>query len=195
MSRRTEEPTRQSWLGPRLRSLGGVALGLVLGVALTLGGLAQAGKLQPPQDPEVLVALAQLLETEHLRVDLMLEQEDVGGAMKALEALTETEWPSRTLGGDASLLLRHDLYGRLLRLRLDHPDVDPLPSERLLSLVDEGLGREWEQLDANPFTARLLGLRGEVLETLDCDDEALAAYEAALGMNRTVLDELMKDAP
>lgn len=172
-----------------------VVLGLVLGVALTVVGLAQAGKLRPAEDPEVLVALGQLLETEHLRVDLMIEKGDTAGAIKALENLTATQWPTRKRGGDASVLLRHDLYGRLIRLRLDHPDIDPKPADALLRMADEGLGSEYDKLDPNPFTARLVGIKAELLEQAGRDDEALLMYEEALDMNRTVLDELMGEGP
>ncbi len=166
--------------------------GLVLGVALTLVGLANAGRLRPPEDPEVLVALGQLVEAEHRRVDLMVEQGDIEGAIEALETLRGTDWPTRKRGGDASLLLRHDVYGELVRLRLDYPEIDPVDGKVLLEIIDEGLGDDYELVDPNPFTARLVALKGEVLETLDRDEEALDAYEEALDMNRVVLDELLE---
>lgn len=172
-----------------------VLFGVVFGVAVTVVGLASANKLRPPQDPEVLVALGQLLETEHLRVDLLLEKGDVQGAIAALEELTGTQWPTRARGGDASVLLRHDLYGRLLRMRLDHPEVDPKSPGALLKMAEVGLGTEYDQLDPNPFTARLVGIRAELLEASGRDDEALLMYEEALDMNRTVLDELMGEQP
>lgn len=172
-----------------------VLFGMALGVAVTVVGFASANKLRPPQDPEVLVALGQLLETEHLRVDLLLEKGDVAGAIEALEALTSTQWPTRERGGDASVLLRHDLYGRLLRLRLDHPDIEPKPPEAMLALAEKGLGKEYDQLDPNPFTARLVGIKAELLEAAGRDDDALQMYEEALDMNRTVLDELMGAQP
>lgn len=169
--------------------------GVVLGAVLTVVGLAQAGKLRPPQDPEVLVALGQLLETEHQRVDLLVEQGKTAEAIAALDDLTATQWPSRKRGGDASVLLRHDLYGRLLRLRLDHPEIDPKPVSELLRQADAGLGPGYDQVDPNPFTARLVGIKAELLEQAERDDEALLMYEEALDMNRTVLDELMGEAP
>ena len=177
----------QSWL----MMLAGVALGVFIAVV----GMARAGNLRPPEDPEVLVALGQLLETEHLRVDLLLEKGDTAGAIKALEDLSATEWPSRKRGGDASVLLRHDLYGRLLRLRLDNPEIDTKSPVKLLELADKGLGLEYDKLDPNPFTARLVGIKAELLEEAGRDDEALTMYEEALDMNRTVLDELMGEAP
>jgi tetratricopeptide (TPR) repeat protein len=167
-------------------------LGAVLGVAITVVGLAQAGKLQPPADPQVLVALGQLLDTEHRRIDLLLEKQDVAGAIDALEGLRKGPWPDRRTGGDAAIQLRHDAYGRLIRLRLDHPGVDAKSGEELLALVQEGLGPEWERVPDNVFTARMLALRGEVLESLGRDDEALLTYERALDINRGLLDELLK---
>lgn len=172
-----------------------VFAGIVLGAVLTVVGLAQAGKLRPPQDPEVLVALGQLLETEHQRVDLLVEQGDTAAAIAALDDLTATQWPARKRGGDASVLLRHDLYGRLLRLRLDHPEIDAKPVGELLRKADEGLGRDYDRVDPNPFTARLVGIKAELLEQAERDDEALLMYEEALDMNRTVLDELMGETP
>ena len=48
----------------------------------------------------------------------------------------------------------------------------------------------------NPFTSRIVALRGEVLEKMQRDDDALTAYEEALDMNRTLLDrELGGGAP
>ncbi len=174
-----------------LRNLGLLGAGLALGVGLTFVGLAEAGRLKPADDPQALVAIAQILDAEDKRVDIMLERGDVVGAIAALDQVRGQSWPSRERGGDAAVLLRHDAYGRLLRLRLDHPQVDQQPAERLLDLVDEGLGREWERVDANPFTARLLALRGEVLQDLGRDDEALLSYEQALDMNRELLEEVM----
>lgn len=166
--------------------------GVALGGFLMLVGLAQAGKLTPPKDPEVLVTLGQLLETEHRRIDLMLENGDVAGAIRALEDLRGEKWPSRELGGDASLLLRHDVYGRLLRLRLDNPKVDPKPPAELLKIAEEGMGSEYDKLDANPFTARLVAIKGEIYESMDRDDDALTSYEEALDMNRALLDALLQ---
>jgi hypothetical protein len=152
-----------------------------------LVGLAQAGRLAPAQ-PQALVALAQLVETEHRRVDLLIERGDVAAAIAALEALRAERWPTREEGGDMALQIRHDVYGRLVRLRLDYPDVDTKPDADLLAIADEGLGNDWREIDTNPFTARLVALRGEILELLDRDDEALGAYEHALDMNEILLD-------
>jgi hypothetical protein len=160
---------------------------LLVGAFAMLVGLAQAGRLAPAQ-PQTLVALAQLVETEHRRVDLLIERGDVAGAIAALEALRAERWPTREEGGDMAIQIRHDVYGRLLRLRLDYPDVDTKADADLLAIADEGLGTEWRDLDTNPFTARLVALRGEILEQLDRDDEALGAYEHALDMNEILLD-------
>jgi tetratricopeptide (TPR) repeat protein len=171
----------------RARSLVTLLGGLLLGAMLMLVGLAQAGRLVPER-PDALVALGQLLETEHRRVDLLLERGDVAGAIAALEALRAQRWPSAEEGGEAAMQMKHDAYGRLLRLRLDHPDVDPKRPDALLEIATEGLGEEYDALDVNPFTARMVALQGEVFELLDRDDDALGVYEEALDMNRTLLE-------
>jgi tetratricopeptide (TPR) repeat protein len=168
--------------------------GLLLGALLMLVSLAQAGRLAPPPRPEVLVALAQNLEVEHQRVDLLLKQKDLAGAVAALEALRRLEWPSRATAGEAADQLRHDAYGRLVRLRLDHPEVDPRTPEQLAELVREGLGDDYQSLTVNAFTARLVALRGEVAERRGDDEAALAAYEEALTMNRGLLQQALAGA-
>lgn len=178
----------------RARGLLSVALGMMLGALAMLVGLAQAGRLAP-SEPETVVALGQLLEAEHRRVDLLIDNEDFAGAIAALEALREHEWPSREQGGDLAITLRHDVHGRLLRLRLDHPDVDPISADALLVIADEGLGEGYQEVDTNPFTARLVALRGQVLEQLERDDDALGAYEEALEMNRILLDRELEADP
>jgi tetratricopeptide (TPR) repeat protein len=167
---------------------------MVLGAALMLVGLAQAGRLVPER-PEALVALGQLLETEHRHIDLMIENGDIAGAIAALEALRGQRWPTVDEGGEAAIQMKHDVYGRLLRLRLDYPDVDPKPPEALLEIANEGLGDDYDRLDVNPFTARLVALQGEILEEVDRDDEALGAYEEALDMNRTLLERELGGTP
>lgn len=178
----------------RGRGLLPLALGVVLGALAMLVGLAQAGRLTP-RKPAVVVALGQLLDAEHRRVDLLIERGDVAGAIEALEALRTQSWPDHETGGDVGVQLRHDVYGRLLRLRLDHPKVSPVEPAALLELADEGLGVEALEVDTNPFTARLTALRGEVLERLDRDDDALTAYESALEMNRVLLDRELQESP
>jgi tetratricopeptide (TPR) repeat protein len=168
--------------------------GLVLGAALMLVGLAQAGRLAPER-PEALVALAQLLETEHRRVDLLLSRGDVAGAIAALEDLRGQRWPTVQDAGEAAMQMKHDAYGRLLRLRLDHPEIDSKPSEALLEIAHEGLGEGYADLEVNPFTARLVALQGEIFEQLDRDDDALGVYEEALEMNRILLDRELGGAP
>ena len=49
-----------------------------------------------------------------------------------------------------------------------------------------------DKLDPNPFTARLVAIKGEIYEQLNRDDDALTAYEEALDLNRSLLDELLK---
>jgi tetratricopeptide (TPR) repeat protein len=178
----------------KLQVIGQLLTGAILGAVLTVGGLALAGKLRAPDDPEVLVALAQTIETTDKQVDVMLARGDVAGAIGALEQLRASKWPGRDRGGDAALQLRHDAYGRLLRLRLDNPQIDPKTAQQLLEIVDEGLGREWELLDPNPFTAHLLALRGEIYERLGRDDDALLVYQQSLDMNRDLLDAVMEGA-
>lgn len=177
---------------PPLSAFGQLLTGLILGAALAVGGLALAGKLKAPGDHEALVALAQMVDATDKQVDLRLGRGDVAGAIAALEQLRTQPWPDRNRGGDAAIQLRHDAYGRLVRLRLDHPRVDPKTPAQLLEIAEEGLGREWELLDPNPFTAHLLALRGEVLEQLGRDDDALLVYEQALDMNRDLLDEVLQ---
>lgn len=175
----------------QLRSIGLLATGLVLGALLTVTGLALAGKLKPPGEPAALVALAQSVEASDKVVDIQIGRGDIAGAITTLEKLRAQPWPNRERGGDAGIQIRHDAYGRLLRLRLDNPQIDGKSAADLLEIADEGLGREWELLDANPFTARLLAQRGEVLEQLGRDDDALLDYERALDMNRDLLEEII----
>ncbi len=175
----------------RWHATGQLLTGVVLGVVLTFGGFALAGKLRPPDEPQALIALAQTVDTTDKQVDVLLARGDVAGAVASLERLRTTSWPGRDRGGDACVQIRHDTYGRLLRLRLDNPQVDAKSTQELLALSEEGLGREWELLDPNPFTAHLLSMRGEILEQLGRDDEALLVYQQALDMNRDLLDEIM----
>ncbi len=171
-----------------------LAVGLVLGAGSMLVGLAQAGRLAPAR-PDALVVLAQTVEVEHRRIDLLLERGDEAGAIAALEALRRQSWPSREDGGDLAEQLRHDVYGRLVRLRLDFPDIDPVTDAALLSMIEEGLGPAYREVETNPFTARLVALRGEVLEERGRDDEALSAYEEALDMNRALLELELAEGP
>ncbi len=175
-----------------MRSIGLLCSGAVLGGLLVFGGLALAGKLKPASEPAVLVAIAGTVDATDKKVDILLERGDVAQAITALEQLREQPWPSRERGGDAGVQLRHDAYGRLLHLRLTHPQIDSKTPAQLLEIADEGLGREWELLDPNPFTARLLALRAEVLELAGRDDEALLVYEQALDMNTDLLGEVLQ---
>lgn len=181
--------------GPKkgLRQIVTMAMGVVLGVGLTLVSSSFAGPMKGPSNPEALVALGQLMDTEHRRVDLLLEKGDVAGAIEALEDLREGKWPDRDQGGDAAVQLRHDAYGRLLRLRIDHPKVDPKSAQELLTMLDEGLGVEADLVPDNVFTARVVAIRGELLEGLGRDDDALLAYERALDINRGLLDDLLNE--
>ncbi len=172
---------------PRAQTFMALLAGLALGGLLMVVGLVQAGRLAPER-PAALVALGQMLEAEHRRVDLLLSRDEIPGAIEALEELRGYRWPSRMEGGDEAIMLKHDVYGRLLRLRLDHPDVDPKQPKQLLATMEEGLSEDYKELDVNPFTSRLVALRGEVLERLKQDDDALTAYEEALNMNRILLD-------
>jgi hypothetical protein len=194
MSRASTNHASTSSSRGRTRGLLPLVLGMMIGALAMLVGLAQAGRLAPKK-PEVVVALGQLLDVEHRRVDLLLERGDVAGAIEALEALRKQPWPDHETGGDVGVQLRHDVYGRLLRLRLDNPEVSPVEPAALLELADEGLGPEARDVDVNPFTARLTAQRGEVLEQLDRDDDALGAYEAALEMNRVLLDRELQESP
>lgn len=178
-------PARGTWMS--------LLAGVMLGALLMLVGLAQAGRLAPSR-PEVLVALAQTLEVEHQRVDLLLAQKDIAGAIAALERLRGTEWPDRAVAGEAAEQLRHDVYGRLLRLRLDHPKVDPRTPDQLAVIASEGLGDDHKTLGTNAFTARLVALRGEVSELRGDDEAALLAYDEALTMNRGLLQQALTGA-
>ena len=178
-------PARGTWMS--------LLAGVMLGALLMLVGLAQAGRLAPSR-PEVLVALAQTLEVEHQRVDLLLAQKDIAGAIAALERLRGTEWPDRAVAGEAAEQLRHDVYGRLLRLRLDHPKVDPRTPDQLAAIAHEGLGDDYKTLATNAFTARLVALRGEVSELRGDDEAALLAYDEALTMNRGLLQQALTGA-
>lgn len=169
-----------------------VAAGMVLGALVMLVGLAQAGRLAP-QDPQAIVALAQQVQTVHRKVDLLLQGNDVEAAIEALEDMRTLPWPNRERGGDLGMELRHDIYGRLARLRLDNPAVDTIDDAALLVLIDEGLGGDPAAVDPNPFTARLIALRGETFEAQGRDDDALTAYEQALDINRILLERELGD--
>ena len=136
--------------------LGTLAIGMVLGAGGMFVGLAQADRIAPAR-PDVLVALGQRLEVEHRAVDLKLGSGDFVGAIESLESLRSGPWPSSEDASSVSVALRHDAYGRLVRLRLDHPEVDALGDEKLLEMVAEGLGDE--DSEASPFTARLWMVR------------------------------------
>lgn len=178
----------------RTSSVLSLLAGAALGAFLMLVGLAQAGRLAPPPNPEALVTLAQTLDGEHRHVDLLLKQKNYAGAIAALEQLRKLEWPGRAVAGEAGEQLRHDVYGRLVRLRLDHPEVDARTPEQLGELVREGLGDDYKTLTVNAFTARLVALRGEVAEKRGDDDAALTAYDEALTMNRGLLQQALAGA-
>ena len=175
----------------RPRAVGGVsrwgtlAVGMVLGAAGMFVGLAQADRIAPAR-PDVLVALGQRLEVEHRAVDLKVGKGDFAGAIESLEALRAGPWPSSEDSTSVAVALRHDAYGRLVRLRLDHPEVSPVGEEKLLEMVAEGLGDQ--DSEASPFTARLWALRGELYESQGRDDDALDAYEKALEINALLLE-------
>lgn len=168
-----------------LGRFGTLAIGMMLGAGGMFVGLAQADRIAAAR-PDVLVALGQRVEVEHRAVDLKVGKGDFAGAIESLESLRSGPWPSRDDATTVSVALRHDAYGRLVRLRLDHPDVDPLGDERLLEMLAEGLGDE--DSEASPFTARLWALRGELYESQGRDDEALEAYEKALEINGLLLE-------
>lgn len=170
-----------------------LAAGVLLGAVMMFVGLAQAGRIAPRPQPEVVVNLAQTLEVEHKRVDLLVEQEKFAEAIAALEQLRTLAWPGWQIEGDEVHIMRHDVYGRLLRLRLDHPDVDPRSDDELLKTAFEALtsGDGYTQVRTNPFTARLVAIRGEIHQKAGDDDKALDAYEEALTMNRELLQQAL----
>ena len=161
-------------------------LGMVFGAILMVGYLAHADRLRPAK-PDVLVSLAQTLDAQHKQVDVLLKQGDVAGAIAVLEDARTLTWPSREQAGDTAVVLRHDTYGRLLRLRLDHPSISPQDPSAMLTTLTEGLGQDYKQIDTNLFTARLLAIHGELLVSQGQDEQALTAYEEALTMNRQLL--------
>lgn len=173
-------------------SLSTLLVGMVLGAGGMFVGLAQADRIAPSR-PDVLVALGQRLDVEHRAVDLRVEKGDIAGAIASLETLRAGPWPSAEDATPVAVALRHDAYGRLVRLRMDHPDVDPVTDDGLLEMVAEGLGEE--ETEPNPFTARLWALRGELYEAEGRDDEALEAYEKALEINATLLERELGGAP
>ena len=175
--------------GRRLQTL---LVGMVLGAGGMFVGLAQADRIVPAR-PEVLVALGQRLDVEHRAVDLQVEKGDIAGAIASLETLRGGPWPAAEDAAPVAVALRHDAYGRLVRMRMDHPDVDPVTHERLLEIVAEGLGED--DTEPNPFTARLWALRGELYESQGKDDQALEAYEKALEINTALLERELGGTP
>ena len=67
----------------------GCVCGVVAGIVLAWTMTGNARDARPPQDRDALVALAQLVETEHRRVDLLVKAGDRAGAIRALEQLAE----------------------------------------------------------------------------------------------------------
>ena len=143
----------------------------------------------------MLVTLAQLVETEHRRVDLLVEAGDRAAAIAALESLADGPWPSQARAGEAAVWMRHDVVGRLIRLELDGTDGAPPKPDALLARTQARLGGRDGEVAPNAFTARLAGLQGELYERAERDADALASYGAALEMNRLLLDALMKEQP
>jgi len=158
--------------------------GAVFGGVLVFAGLASAGRLTAPPSA-VTVALAQRIEAGHREVDVLLRRGEVESAIAVLERMCKGPWPAAPRDA-LTTELYHDAVGRLLRVRLDHPDVDPRPDAALLQLAQEALGSPADQ-PTSPFTARLLALQGELHERQGDDDAALTAYERALEMNGTLL--------
>lgn len=166
----------------------------VLGALLMFVGLAQAGRLLPER-PDALVALGQKLEVEHRSVDILVKGGQMDEAIARLEGVRSGPWPTLEQAGEAAIQLRHDAYGRLVRVRMDNPQIDPQQIEVMLALVEEGLGAD-EDITPNVFTAQLWALRGEILQGEGRDDEALQAYEKALEINTMALEaELAQEVP
>ena len=172
-----------------------LVLGVLLGATIMFVGLARAGRIAPPPQPEVLVSLAQTLEVEHRRVDLLVEQGKFAEAITVLDSLRSIEWPTRAVAGDEAVILRHDVYGRLLRLQLDHPELEVAKADaELLTIAEEARSEDAAGVRTNAFTARLVALRGELLQKQGRDDDALTAYESALEMNRALLQQALAGA-
>jgi hypothetical protein len=157
-----------------------------------LVSLAQAGRLAPSR-PEVLVALAQTLEVEHKRVDLLLKQKDVAGAIAALEACASSSGrPARPPARPPNSCATTSTAGSCAcasTTRRSTPHARAARRHR-----PEGLGDDYKSLAVNAFTARLVALRGEVSELRGDDDAALAAYDEALTMNRGLLQQALAGA-
>jgi hypothetical protein len=88
----------------------------------------------------------------------------------------------------------HAVHGRVLRVRVDDPQDEPPTPEALAALVVKRLGNHYKAIDTNACTSRLVGLRGEIAEKRGRDDDALAAYEEALDMNRALLQQALTGA-
>lgn len=158
---------------------------MAVGAALTIvGGVGASAPVDPSS--EVLVALAQRVEVSHREVDRLLARGEVERALSVLESVCAGPWPTSSPADPIVTELHHDACGRLLRLRLDNPDVAPQPWETSLALAQRVLGDR--TTPANPFTARLTGIEGELYEQLHDDDAALSAYESALELNRVLLE-------
>ncbi|RMG98133.1 MAG: tetratricopeptide repeat protein [Deltaproteobacteria bacterium] len=156
------------------------------------GGMA----VQSSKRRAATVGIAQLVEVAEAQADVHERAGRPDEAARVLDDALRAPWP-KTADRDVAIALRSALLGRWARLRLDDPNLSDDERNRVRDRIVAHLD-DASELHEDAFTARLLAILGEIYEAEGRDDEALAAYERALEINRTLLERLLEeggDAP
>jgi hypothetical protein len=136
-------------------------------LALVLLAACQAS---PPEWPAAAAR-------HHAEADRLIDAGDRAAARAVLEELVATA----PAGGDTRRVVLQDTYFRLARLALEAHDP-----ARAARDADAGLALGG---GSDLFVANLLVVRGAAHEALKEDAAALAAYQRALKINETLLEE------